>query len=247
MDNILELQNIYFPSWCFNKVLSPKELKDYEFYECIKDVIENISIKDVIGTTHEKYMGKVWLEMLCCLKRKHDTANKEKIKLWIKETQNTIFVAEYAGKYYILDGNHRICYAKFLGIERLTCNVSKYRLNGTDKNLCKDLSLCGFSYEYNANNHSFANTILFENHTIFFRNNLDREAMRNSLRKLITIYQNTKDDLIFFEKVVFYIKYHIFKQPLIRRHRFEDNSFQKDLKNILLEKHYKSNFLHPIL
>ena len=85
---------------------------------------------DVVGTHHIDYKGKKWIEMFGCLKHGHQKS-AEIAKKWLSTVTNTISLNKYNGKYYIGgDGNHRVCYAKFLGYKKLKVrSVSFYELD----------------------------------------------------------------------------------------------------------------------
>lgn len=137
-----------YPDWYYEKVMSMDGIENAEFYSSDGDDIKEISVKDIIGTTHDSYNNRMWLEMLNNLKRKDENTDEEAIKTAILDGVNGKSVSEYNGKYYILDGNHRLCYAKFLKIEKVYCNVSKHKFNYEDFDLYTRLKESGFSCTY---------------------------------------------------------------------------------------------------
>lgn len=86
--------------------------------------------------------------MLSNLKR-HKTDNDiESIRERILKENDDKSVKEYNGKYYIAAGNHRFCQAKFLGIVKVHCNVSKYEFNNQDFSLYMTLINNDFTCTY---------------------------------------------------------------------------------------------------
>lgn len=146
--NILEIKKVYLPTWYFEKVLRPQDLENFQFYFYSGSVQDDIFVKDIVGTVHENYYHKAWLEMLSSLKRHKDDFNVERIIQTIQREHDGKSVAEYEGKYYILEGNHRLCQAKFLELEEVHCSVSKYQFNHADFDLYQMLLNNGFTCSY---------------------------------------------------------------------------------------------------
>lgn len=120
-----------FP-WQNHIVQFPEQLDDFEYYKYSgryeKDLV--IDLEDVVGTHHIDYRGKKWIEMFGCLKHGHQKS-AESAEKWLSTMTNTISLNKYDGKYYVGgDGNHRVCYAKFLGYKKLKVHsVSFYELD----------------------------------------------------------------------------------------------------------------------
>lgn len=150
--NILELKNEIFPHWYFERVLRPEDIENFQFYFYDGYVSEEIFVHNIVGTTHVNYYHKAWLEMLCSLKRHRQDYNTELIKQIILLKNDDKSVKEYNGKYYITEGNHRCCQAKFLAIEKIYCIVEKYKFNHLDYNIYNELVSNNFSCNYSSGN-----------------------------------------------------------------------------------------------
>ena len=91
----------------------------------------NVRITDIKGTLHPSYYGLNWLQMLMSLERHKNDFDMEKVKEAILNTQcfEPIQLSKF-GSIYFIDGggNHRVCQAKFLGLETVPCEVTEYVL-----------------------------------------------------------------------------------------------------------------------
>lgn len=146
--NILDLKKENFPSWYFEKVHCPEDLDNFQFYYYDGSTYEAISVDKIVGTVHCDYYRKAWLEMLSNLKR-HKTDNDiESIREIILKKDDGKSVNEYNGKYYIAEGNHRFCQAKFLKIPKVYCWVSKYKFNSQDFGIYEELINNNFTCTY---------------------------------------------------------------------------------------------------
>lgn len=150
--NVLDLKKMFFPDWYFDKVLSPIDIENYHFYYMDSSFYDIIEVKDIVGTFHEKYQHKTWLQMLSNLKRHKDDTDIEYITSIIQKMYDDKSVVEYDGKYYISGGNHRLCQAKFLEIKKVHCYVTRYRFNHEDFNLHNQLLANGFKCKYKYGN-----------------------------------------------------------------------------------------------
>lgn len=146
--NILELKKENFPHWYFEKVQCPEDLDNFQFYYYEGCTYEEICIKKVIGSTHINYIHKSWLEMLSNLKRHKTDCDVELIRQIILRENDDKSVCQYNDNYYITEGNHRFCQAKFLGISKVYCSVSKYKFNHQDFSLYKELINNNFTCTY---------------------------------------------------------------------------------------------------
>lgn len=115
-----------------NNGIPAQDLDNFQFYYYEGCTYEEICIKKVIGSTHINYIHKSWLEMLSNLKRHKTDCDVELIRQIILRENNDKSVCQYNDNYYITEGNHRFCQAKFLGISKVYCSVSKYKFNHQD-------------------------------------------------------------------------------------------------------------------
>ena len=95
---------------------------------------------DTKGSIHYSYCGNNWLVMMMNLTRHKNDFDVEKVKASINNANafNKIHLCKYENMYFVDgDGNHRVCQAKFLGVEMVPCEVTEYVLSETfsDKNL----------------------------------------------------------------------------------------------------------------
>lgn len=146
--NILDIKKENFPSWYFEKVQCPEDLDNFQFYYCDNYTYEEISVDKIVGTRHSDYYHKAWLEMLSNLKRYKTDNDIDFVKAIILRTDDDKSVHEYNGEYYIVAGNHRFCQAKFLGIPKVYCSVSKYKFNYQDFGVYKELIKNNFTCTY---------------------------------------------------------------------------------------------------
>ncbi len=150
--NILELKSIKITP---EKVLSLAaakrlvKLKDFdlkeEFFEMVyhpTDLVKHLAyyvegetyrtcvrLADIKGTHHSNYYGRNWLVMMMNLERHKNDFDAEKVKEAILNTQcfEPIHLSKYGDIYFINGGgNHRVCQAKFLGIETVPCEVTEF-------------------------------------------------------------------------------------------------------------------------
>ncbi len=131
-----------FP-WQHNIVKSEKSVPDYDFYKKHTNIFLNnttVCLDQIKGTMHCDYVGKEWIEMFGCLKK--SMAHSEKnAKEWISEKSSGIILNQYGDQYFISgDGNHRTCYAKFLGLKDLVVGtIQVYELDQSHLNFHKQL------------------------------------------------------------------------------------------------------------
>ena len=187
--NILELKKENFPDWYFEKVQNPVDLDNFQFYYYEGCFQEEICIKKVVGTVHGNYSHMVWLEMLSNLK-KHNDDDVEFIKKMILSEKESKSVCQYNDNYYITEGNHRFCQAKFLNIEKIHCCVSKYKFNHQDYNLYKELTDNNFTCNYSEGEFKdiqLGNTYIYLN-------------SKEDIPKLISAYKAMKISL--FDRIV---------------------------------------------
>lgn len=152
--NILELKSINIAPEKVQTLAAAKrlaKLKDYDFkeeyFELVRhpqDLVKhiayyvegetyntNVRIADIKGTLHPSYYGLNWLQMLMSLERHKNDFDMEKVKEAILNTQcfEPIQLSKF-GSIYFIDGggNHRVCQAKFLGLETVPCEVTEFVL-----------------------------------------------------------------------------------------------------------------------
>lgn len=116
----------------FEPVYHPQDLvKHIAYYVEGGTYNTNVRITDIKGTLHPSYYGLNWLQMLMSLERHKNDFDMEKVKEAILNTQcfEPIQLSKF-GSIYFIDGggNHRVCQARFLGLETVPCEVTEYVL-----------------------------------------------------------------------------------------------------------------------
>lgn len=137
--NILELKlkpqidnsnRTKYPKWYFDIVKNPQNIENLLFYNLLpaKFYSSNISTNNIVGTFHQSYYDHSWLSMFRNMPRNHNNLDSKDIIMFIQNESigEKKRVAKYGDEYYIISGNHRICHAKFLKIDILTCNITEY-------------------------------------------------------------------------------------------------------------------------
>lgn len=101
--------------------------KDY------KSEIMEVKLSDVVGSTHPSYYNKKdWLTFFNHLKRTDSPSEVIRYADYLKsgnynEGPDECTLIAFEGKYWIGKGNHRICTAKLLGMEKIAARVSFYK------------------------------------------------------------------------------------------------------------------------
>ena len=114
----------------FEQVYHPADsVKDIAYYVEGETYNANVRVADIKGTLHPSYYGLNWLQMLMSLERHKNDFDVEKVKEAILNTQcfEPIQLSKF-GSIYFIDGggNHRVCQAKFLGLETVPCEVTEF-------------------------------------------------------------------------------------------------------------------------
>lgn len=116
----------------FEPVYHPQDLvKHIAYYVEGGTYNTNVRITDIKGTLHPSYYGLNWLQMLMSLERHKNDFDVEKVKEAILNTQcfEPIQLSKFGPTYFIDGGgNHRVCQARFLGLETVPCEVTEYVL-----------------------------------------------------------------------------------------------------------------------
>ena len=152
--NILELKSIYIPPEKVQTLADAKEVAELEGFELREeffspvyrpeDLIKNIAyyvegesyytqveVADIKGSLHCCYCGNNWLVMMMSLARHNKDFDVEKVKeaIYGGNVSSPIHLCKYENMYFISgDGNHRVCQAKFLGLEMVPCEVTEFVL-----------------------------------------------------------------------------------------------------------------------
>ena len=116
----------------FEPVYHPADLVDnIDYYAKGEAYKDNVRVADIKGTLHPSYHGLNWLQMLMSLERHKNDFDVERVKEAILNTQcfEPIQLSKFGPTYFIDGGgNHRVCQARFLGLETVPCEVTEYVL-----------------------------------------------------------------------------------------------------------------------
>ena len=114
----------------FETVYHPADLvKDIAYYVEGETFQSNVRVADIKGTLHASYYDNNWLVMMMKLDRHKDDFDVERVKDAIFNTKcfEPIHLSKYGELYFINGGgNHRVCQAKFLGLETVPCEVTEF-------------------------------------------------------------------------------------------------------------------------
>lgn len=114
----------------FETVYHPAELvKGIAYYVEGETYQANVPVANIKGTLHPSYYDSNWLVMMMNLERHKNDFDIEKVKEAILNTQcfEPIHLSKYGDIYFINGGgNHRVCQAKFLELETVSCEVTEY-------------------------------------------------------------------------------------------------------------------------
>ena len=116
----------------FETVYHPADLVEHIAYYIEGETYNaNVRVADIKGTLHPSYYGLNWLQMLMSLERHKNDFDVETVKEAIFNTEclEPIQLSKF-GSIYFIDGggNHRVCQAKFLGLEAVPCEVTEFVL-----------------------------------------------------------------------------------------------------------------------
>lgn len=117
----------------FETVYHPADLvKSVAYYVEGETYQAEVQVADIKGTLHPSYYGLNWLQMLMSLERHKNEYDVEKVKEAIFNTQcfEPIQLSKFGSSYFIDGGgNHRVCQARFLGLDTVPCEVTEYVLS----------------------------------------------------------------------------------------------------------------------
>lgn len=153
MKNILMLKSLNIPAADIQSLEDARKIpelegfdlkeKYFELVSCPENYVENlpyyfvkgksfkdnVRVDDIKGTTHQRYYGGNWLCFLMNLEGNRSDYDVDKVVKAINDPPNreSITLDKYGDVYFINGGgNHRVCQAKFLGLETVPCEVFEY-------------------------------------------------------------------------------------------------------------------------
>ena len=108
-----------YQQWFFDRTLNMENVENRAFFKELNKTyeLEKFQPIHIVGTFHVDYADKMWIEMLGALKRYNVNNIKAKgsLKAYIND-RRAIRLCKFGGEYYIAEGNHRFCMAKFLNM-----------------------------------------------------------------------------------------------------------------------------------
>lgn len=127
---LAKLKNFDLKEEYFETVYHPADLvKGIAQYVEGETYQANVPVADIKGTLHASYYDCNWLVMMMKLDRHKDDFDVERVKDAIFNTKcfEPIQLSKFGSLYFIDGGgNHRVCQAKFLGLETVPCEVTEF-------------------------------------------------------------------------------------------------------------------------
>lgn len=123
---------------CFEEnVYKPTDLKYYSFFQENKRYRGFINPKNIVGIdygfNYNCFYEINWYELFCSLKKldrvMENFKTKEDIENHIHNDKDPKMVYKFGNYYFTTSGQHRLCLAKFLGIEKVEVSVVEYKLD----------------------------------------------------------------------------------------------------------------------
>ena len=125
--------NFVIEDWCYETLQSPTEIKNYRFYNTsVSRGIEEVPLNKVVGTSHASYIGRTWISLVKNMKRFSNCYNAENFIEFINKDssyQNGFSYEKYGDEYFVSEGNHRNCEAKFSGLKIIATNITEHILD----------------------------------------------------------------------------------------------------------------------
>ena len=134
------LPNYDKQKWHSNKVYHPSEIRHLKFFKLHKNYTAFINPKDIKGIEYSyayncptSNNNVDWKYMLHWLKRLDsvidDFNNKGSLIKHIHNDTDRKVVLKYGGNYFTISGQHRLCIAKYLEIEKVEVFVQEFKLD----------------------------------------------------------------------------------------------------------------------
>ena len=105
-------------------------VEDIGKWEVVMSYDAEVPVSDIKGTTHPSYYDLNWLQMLISLERHKEDMNEKSVRRAIRDSDalEPIQLSKFGDLYFIDGGgNHRVCQARFLGVETVLCEVREWR------------------------------------------------------------------------------------------------------------------------
>lgn len=128
-NHIPELEGFNLKEEFFERVYSPEDI--VESVSCYREgetYETSVRVSEIVGTIHPDYCKYNWVVMMMSLKRHKTDFDVVKVLEAISNNggYERIHLFKFEKLYFIAGGgNHRVCQAKFLGVERVPCEVTE--------------------------------------------------------------------------------------------------------------------------
>lgn len=114
----------------FETVYHPADLvEDIGEWKVVRSYEAEVPVANIKGTTHPSYYGLNWLQMLMSLERHKEDVDEESVRRAICDggALEPIRLSKF-GELYFIDGggNHRVCQARMLGVEKVKVEVREW-------------------------------------------------------------------------------------------------------------------------
>ncbi len=134
--NIVEIGE---EDWHDDMVMKISNIPDYEFFEPGSIEVGNINPKDIKGINYfpdyNSSKDITWMGLLNELKRFYRIKKNMKSHAQLIEHVHNDYkierrtVSKYRDIYITTCGQHRLCLAKFLNVEKVTVTITEYKIN----------------------------------------------------------------------------------------------------------------------
>ncbi|MBV7441574.1 hypothetical protein KRX57_09075 [Weeksellaceae bacterium TAE3-ERU29] len=123
--------------WHKEKVYHPNDIKHLKYFKLYKIYDDYINPKNIIGIKYGYGYNENkeidWLYMLQNLRRLHrvidNFKDKKSLIEHIHRNKDEKSVLKYGNYYFTTSGQHRLCIAKYLELEKVKVSVTEYRLD----------------------------------------------------------------------------------------------------------------------
>jgi hypothetical protein len=118
--------------WCFEKTIYIEDFENYKFYNSEIYYKEyDVPIEKVIGTDHVDYIDRRWIDLFGNMKRSKSYWSKVNFLEFAKtsEFSKGYSYAKFGDAYFVTQGNHRNCEAKFSELQSVRVPVTEYILD----------------------------------------------------------------------------------------------------------------------
>lgn len=237
--------NFVIEDWCYETLQSPTKVENYRFYNTsISKGIKEVPLDKVVGTSHDSYIDSTWISLVKNMKRFSDYYSAENFIEFISKDssyQKDFSYEKYGDEYFVSQGNHRNCEAKFSGLKTIVTDVTEHILDIEMLETFQYLREEGLSPKKEKENYSLMEDS--EDRSIFYRTSGWKIKMLGTtytfkdfkaIQKFIFLYKEIEPT--FFNRLKIKFK----KQE--KEYWFEEKRDYKSLEAIIIQYKYNKNF-----